>query len=120
MLEGRTWYPAPPAARDRLEQLRQAAWVELPESYYRLLSFSDGGEGPLPILVTFTPLGDDRPAPGQAEGWANEWVTLRSNLAAIDFKTPPADEPDDMPPSGARDKKTKEKGNKGRGKKKSR
>lgn len=50
MLEGRTWYPAPPAARDRLEQLRQAAWVELPESYYRLLSFSDGGEGPLPIL----------------------------------------------------------------------
>lgn len=50
MLEGRTWYPAPPAALARLDQLRQAVWVELPDSYYRLLSFSDGGEGPLPVL----------------------------------------------------------------------
>ena len=38
----------------------------------------DGEDGPLPIKVDFTPRGDGRLAPGQAEGWANKWVRLRT------------------------------------------
>lgn len=49
MLEGRKWYPAPAATTDRLVALRQAVPLELPGSYYRLLAFSNGGEGPLPV-----------------------------------------------------------------------
>jgi hypothetical protein len=49
MFEGREWHAAPPAPVRLLEELRSAAPVELPDSYYRLLSFSDGGEGPLPV-----------------------------------------------------------------------
>jgi hypothetical protein len=49
MFEGREWHNAPPAPAQLLEELRSVAPVELPDSYYRLLSFSDGGEGPLPV-----------------------------------------------------------------------
>jgi len=68
-------------------------------------------EGPLPILLNVTPLGDGRPASGEIEGLANEWVILHATLAA--------DESDDTPPTDARDKKAREKGKKVRGKKKS-
>ena len=36
-------------------------------------------EGPLPILLKVTALGDGRPASGETEGLANEWVILRAN-----------------------------------------
>lgn len=49
MLEGRVWFGRPGAAETLLDELRQAAPVELPAAYYKLLSFSDGGEGPLPV-----------------------------------------------------------------------
>jgi hypothetical protein len=40
-------------------------------------------------LVTFTALGRGRPASDQAEGQANEWLLLRTNLAVRDFAPPP-------------------------------
>jgi len=46
-------------------------------------------EGPLPLFVTFTALGDGRPASDQAEGQANEWLLLRTKLAVRDFAPPP-------------------------------
>lgn len=49
MLEDPTWHAAPPAALSALDKLRQSAPASLPESYMRLLAFSDGGEGPLPV-----------------------------------------------------------------------
>lgn len=49
MLEGREWFPQPGASAEVLNTLKSVAPVELPESYYRLLAFSDGGEGPLPV-----------------------------------------------------------------------
>jgi hypothetical protein len=48
MLEGREWHGAPAAPEALLEELRQIAPVALPPRYYTLLSYSDGGEGPLP------------------------------------------------------------------------
>ena len=48
MLEDRTWFAAPAAKAELLEQLRQIAPVDLPDSYFALLAVSDGGEGPLP------------------------------------------------------------------------
>lgn len=57
---------------------------------------SDSEVGPLPLLVELTPLGGGLPAPDQAEGWANEWVILRSNLTMSDFEAPP-------PPDGSGD-----------------
>jgi len=49
MLEGRLWHAAPPAPPDALVDVRRVAPVTLPDSYLRLLSFSNGGEGPLPV-----------------------------------------------------------------------
>lgn len=48
MLEDREWAAAPGASNAALEQLRRAAPVQLPESYFALLAESYGGEGPLP------------------------------------------------------------------------
>jgi hypothetical protein len=48
MLQGRDWFAAPAAKTELLEQLRQIAPVDLPDSYFALLAASDGGEGPLP------------------------------------------------------------------------
>ena len=49
MLEGREWHGVPGAAPEALETLRAIAPAGVPASYYSLLSFSDGGEGPLPV-----------------------------------------------------------------------
>ena len=49
MLEGRDWYAVAGASPDAIQELRNVAPRELPESYVALLSFSDGGEGPLPV-----------------------------------------------------------------------
>jgi hypothetical protein len=38
----------------------------------------DGLHGVLPVRVDFTPRGTGRLVPGEAEGVANEWVTLRT------------------------------------------
>lgn len=48
MLQDRDWFAAPAAKGEVLEQLRQVTPIELPKSYFSLLAFSDGGEGPLP------------------------------------------------------------------------
>lgn len=49
MLEGREWHKADGASPAALAQLRAVAPVKLPESYFSLLSFSNGGEGPLAV-----------------------------------------------------------------------
>ncbi len=49
MLQGRDWHGTAGAAAEVVEELRAAAPTGLPDSYLRLLSFSDGGEGPLPV-----------------------------------------------------------------------
>ena len=46
-------------------------------------------DAPLPLWLTFTALGNGRPASDQAEGQANEWLLLRANLAVRDFAPPP-------------------------------
>jgi hypothetical protein len=38
--------------------------------------------GPLPLLLEFFPRGDGDPVVARAEGHANEWISLRANLAA--------------------------------------
>jgi hypothetical protein len=80
-------------------------------------------DGPLPLLVTFIPLGAGFPVSSEAQGLANQWVFHRSNLSVRDFAAPrdsPADVSDDSTPSDDRDKKAKEKDEKRRGKKESR
>lgn len=49
MLDGRDWYAVPGASPDTIQELRNAAPRDLPGSYVALLSFSDGGEGPLSV-----------------------------------------------------------------------
>ena len=49
MLDGRDWRRKTGAPADILQQLKKAAPAALPASYVDLLSFSDGGEGPLPL-----------------------------------------------------------------------
>ncbi|WP_242772343.1 hypothetical protein [Sphingopyxis sp. YF1] len=49
MFEGREWYGVPGALPGTLDELRKAAPVGIPASYFTLLSFSDGGEGSLPV-----------------------------------------------------------------------
>lgn len=49
MLDDRDWYRVAGASAQQIEELRAAAPGELPESYVALLSFSDGGEGPLSV-----------------------------------------------------------------------
>jgi hypothetical protein len=62
--------------------------------------------GPLPLLITFTSLGHDRPASVQAEGQANEWLFLRSNLAVLDFAPPPKEKGKGKP-KGSRKSKSR-------------
>jgi hypothetical protein len=49
MLEQRNWRAKPGATASAIEELRAAAPISLPDSYLRLLSLSNGGEGPLPV-----------------------------------------------------------------------
>lgn len=49
MLEGQEWHKADGASSAALAQLRAVAPAELPESYFSLLTFSNGGEGPLAV-----------------------------------------------------------------------
>jgi hypothetical protein len=45
----RDWHGRQGASPEALARLRHTAPVELPDAYYGLLAFSDGGEGPLPM-----------------------------------------------------------------------
>jgi len=49
MLEGREWRKVDGASRAAIEQLKAIAPVPLPESYYSLLAYSNGGEGSLAV-----------------------------------------------------------------------
>jgi hypothetical protein len=49
MLEGREWHKVEGASERAIAELREVAPRSLPESYFSLLSFSNGGEGPLPV-----------------------------------------------------------------------
>ena len=49
LLSNRTWFKVPGASAESLSRLRAVATVELPEEYFDLLLFSNGGEGPLPV-----------------------------------------------------------------------
>jgi SMI1 / KNR4 family (SUKH-1) len=49
ILAERDWRKAPPASEASLARLRKLSLVELPQSYFALLAYSDGGEGPLPV-----------------------------------------------------------------------
>ncbi|HET9336653.1 MAG TPA: SMI1/KNR4 family protein [Sphingomicrobium sp.] len=49
MLEGREWFGVAGASAEEIEQLKSVAPVELPDSYFQLLAYSNGGEGPLPV-----------------------------------------------------------------------
>ncbi|MER8885693.1 SMI1/KNR4 family protein [Mesorhizobium sp. M0904] len=49
MLEGREWRKKDGASDEAIEKLRDVGPLVLPESYVALLSFSNGGEGPLPV-----------------------------------------------------------------------
>lgn len=49
MLEGREWHKAEGATAEALAALKALAPANLPDSYYSLLSFSNGGEGPLAV-----------------------------------------------------------------------
>ena len=61
-------------------------------------------EGPLPLFVTFTALGNARPDSDQAEGRANEWLLLRTNLAVRDFAPPPNEKDKGKAKGKAKDK----------------
>lgn len=61
---------------------------------------ADTEAGPLPLVLEFTPRGDDRPVVSRTEGRANEWVSLHTNVTVRD-DAPPAN----VPP--AKDKKGK-------------
>ncbi len=43
------WFRNPGASYDALHALRKHAGVNLPDEYYQLLAYSNGGEGSLPI-----------------------------------------------------------------------
>ncbi|HEX4737753.1 MAG TPA: SMI1/KNR4 family protein [Allosphingosinicella sp.] len=49
MFEGREWHRVECASAAAIAQLKAIAPASLPESYFALLSFSNGGEGPLPV-----------------------------------------------------------------------
>lgn len=49
VLEGRDWYKFEGASAEAVAVLKSVAPVDLPEGYYSLLSFSNGGEGPLAV-----------------------------------------------------------------------
>ena len=45
----REWFRNPGASNDALHALREHAGINLPDEYYQLLAYSNGGEGSLPI-----------------------------------------------------------------------
>ena len=49
MLEGREWHKAEGASPEAIALLKSFAPVDLPESYFSFLSFSNGGEDPLAV-----------------------------------------------------------------------
>jgi len=49
MLAGREWRKAEGVSERAMAELREVAPRSLPESYFSLLTFSNGGEGPLPV-----------------------------------------------------------------------
>jgi len=49
MLDGRDWFALTGASTDEMAALRALAPIALPEAYFALLEFSNGGEGPLPV-----------------------------------------------------------------------
>lgn len=49
VLQNRKWHKVDGASADAIAALKSLAPVDLPESYYALLTFSNGGEGPLAV-----------------------------------------------------------------------
>ena len=49
VLQNRAWHKVDRASADAIAMLKSLAPVDLPESYYSLLTFSNGGEGPLAV-----------------------------------------------------------------------
>lgn len=49
MLQNREWHKVDGASTEAITALKSLAPVDLPESYYSLLTFSNGGEGPLTV-----------------------------------------------------------------------
>lgn len=49
MLEGRDWFAKPSASAEELEEIRGVFPKSVPVSYFDLLAYSNGGEGPLPV-----------------------------------------------------------------------
>lgn len=49
VLQNREWHKVDGASADAIAALKSLAPVDLPESYYALLTFSNGGEGPLAV-----------------------------------------------------------------------
>jgi hypothetical protein len=49
VLENREWHRVDGASAAAIARLRATAPASLPESYFALLTFSNGGEGPLPV-----------------------------------------------------------------------
>jgi hypothetical protein len=54
----RVWNRKPGASIEGLDLLKRAAPVELPQSYFHLLAFSNGGEGPLSVQPLYFALYD--------------------------------------------------------------
>jgi hypothetical protein len=54
----RVWNREPGASIAQLNALRRASPVELPETYFQLLAFSNGGEGPLAVQPLYFMLYD--------------------------------------------------------------
>jgi SMI1 / KNR4 family (SUKH-1) len=46
---GRVWSGNPPASKDDILRLRESSKIPLPQEYFDLLTFSNGGEGPLAL-----------------------------------------------------------------------
>ncbi|MDX8356797.1 SMI1/KNR4 family protein [Sphingopyxis terrae] len=74
MFEERDWHRSPGATAEALKSLRAALPMEMPASYFSLLSFSDGGEGPLavqPFYLCLDPTAEiierQSKPPGQSE-----------------------------------------------------
>lgn len=49
VLQNREWHKVDGASADVIAALKSLVPVDLPESYYSLLTFSNGGEGPLAV-----------------------------------------------------------------------
>ena len=47
--ENLEWYKEEGASNEDIRKLKSVCEVELPQEYFDLLAYSDGGEGPLPV-----------------------------------------------------------------------